>query len=271
MKKFIPVALLLTTILFSSCANPEKTPYVSVSYGGQNALFPAVYQALKNIKQNIYIESADIYGKEYITSYYYHKDLFKNIRFKLKIRKNEINAILVDLVEMEEQSTEAMPWTASTSTYTFDKNKFRNTIIDDIYLLLTDNSAYEAALSTALSDLNFLYSIFNDMTEVATKFWVNKYLVNREVKWSMPLMNFRKNNNRRMKEYKYEAVFTILGIKQGAKSRVFSKDIFLSYYTNNDDFAKMKVGTNVPLRGKFISLEDTITSRLYMHINVTEL
>ena len=223
-----------------------STPLKPVSYSGNRPIYPAVVKMFS--ERNAKITKIDIFNEEFSSDYIYAKDLILDIRFKLLI-KNNSGLIDIAIIEMQEKNPKNyVTWIENKVTIVFDKNKYINTISNEIIQILNNTNEYDNAKDKILSNLSFNHLVLKDLTDVGRERWIDANMKGRIYNLHLALNNFEKNNNTKINK-KYVARFSWF-------TKGFFPEFFIHLYTDRDDYATLKKGTKVETKGSLLSARD---------------
>lgn len=239
------------TICLFSCASTQLKPVI---YKGSLPAYPAVTRVLSD--RQVDIESVDVFNDEVCSGYIYVVDLMVPYRFKVLVR-NSSGYIRAKSVGMQFKDTAKGMWSDHPSMLVFDINKYLNDFSQEISAILVDPQEYAASKNKAFADLSVVYLIIQNMTDVGRDQWVADNLIGRDFTINLPLDAFYKNSDKRI-DKGYTALFSY---RKGL-SGLFA-DFAICLYTDNDTYAKIRVGGDVSVKGSLVKVEKSVGRALF--------
>lgn len=253
---FALISTLFFAINLSGCASNRSSLWVS-QYGNR-PIYPAVIYLFQ--LHQIPLEKIDVFAQTFETEYLYTHDPKRNnrsIRYKLRVNKsNEL--ISITPFAIAQKNPIINNWFPLESSSPILKELRYLAIPQDISLILNDSSIYQQVKSKVHANLFFNFAAMSELTDLGKERWIKKHMAGQTFQLSLPLSNFKRNENRQIKK-KYIATF-----KYRANNDKTSVNI--EYYTNSDQYADMKKRTMVHIKGTLLKSATKIVNNRYTTI-----
>ncbi|MBI1422429.1 MAG: hypothetical protein GC149_03110 [Gammaproteobacteria bacterium] len=240
MRRILP---LIVIFMLSACAS---SPLKLSSYSGGKSLYPAVHKIFSDY--HLGFAKVDINNEQYVSDFYYGKDLLLNLRFHIHVVRLG-NQIAVSLDDMANQDANGI-WSFTNTTIAFNINKFRNQLSQKISSAM-NSAQYTKYRAEALSDLGFISHVLYDMPKAGRQDWYRENMQNRIYSINFPLENVVYSKS---KYGKFLVSFnTGNPLSDIDEQTAFSQHFDLAMYTNNTRYEYIKKGTEISTHGKFVA------------------
>lgn len=263
----------LCLFFISSCAEfknlfktPEQIPPITVS--DKVKAFSLITYYLDS--HNFDIEDLDFRSGIVKTSFLSDNSGiigFNSVRAKALFSYSETNELNLSFIKVQMEKTQIIDSEAvysweDTDLFTNDYIIARNRILNQLDSLQSDSTLLKTCMDNFLGQFKYNYVLLKSLTEVGRSVFIQEHLINRNYKWSLPLVDFRFNDNPQINK-KYVALFRYDVTGEGNFRRLFRHNILIKAYTDNESLSYNAKHQIVNYEGILFNADQTFSGDNY--------
>ena len=233
---FLLFVFLCSSLTFSQKRKKKKKPlYAPIENVEAAKIWPIVVQVVNS--NNLSIEEFDYAQGKLKSSYYkYRKGIVPN-RGKILFTLKE-TTLHIDVVELQLQDAQTKKWKPTYPDPLFPKEKqIKASMSDGLKGILANPDQIALAMTGFKNNIVFHQKHFNQSTELASKIWFKKFLLDQEVSWNLKLADIKEGG-------KYGKAYT-----ESFEGITLERGFKVIRYTDSEKNAFSNKGTRVAVTG----------------------
>jgi len=248
------------------------------SYPSGKEFYPAVYGAISELYPDAKYLNIDFYGNTYTLTGITSGSFLSNYSYDLKLRLQDGGEIDAEYSNIYERTTNKgkTTWERKTSFLLYNYKNAIAALKSKIVSIASDEANYSRYLKEALSDIEFVYPIVQNFTELAFKDFAKNYLAESPLIVKAKVFDV-KEHGKEVDGVSYKYLLTLNQALFDKKSdatknpKVYlaampDRNLVYMIYTNQDNVVRMSKTSTVTVKGKVIRSERATSNKVSGHI-----
>jgi len=264
-------ALAAAVLLFSGA---QAQAQAQSKYPTEKEFFPAVYGAVAEVLPKAKYLNIDFYNNSFTLTGVTGGNIGGWFSFDVSIAMQDDGTINISHSNIYQRDPKTKMWKSATSFgFFFKPQKLYDDLRTKILQAANSDAAYERFKEEALSNLQFIYAIVQDFTELAFADFYKTYIVNSVFTITGRVSDVKEYGKAvNGKTYKYEVSLS-QSLTNNAEDQYLSRmrgtELICDMYTNQDKVIRISKSAIATVRGKAVSASRR-SGRLIMRLTDEE-